>query len=87
LANNNTTLIVFVEVDDGKQDENNEEYVVVYDLKRGTKQICQEILDINENSKYPDVSSKLYLVMMDGTQIIMRDNQRTGLKIVSLQDG
>ena len=43
----------------------------MYDLANLTpgndyKEICKEILDTNENSKYPEVASKLFQVMLDG---------------------
>ena len=60
---------------------------MVFDLINNYEEIVREVLDTNENSKYPETAHYLFQVMLDGSQMIVRDNNRTGLKILSLEDG
>jgi len=79
---------VFVEYKEVKNEDNNQEYLEVIYLKDKPKRITSKenkiILDINEYSKYPEVPSKLYQLMKFKDQMVIRDQRRTGLVIVSL---
>ena len=82
------SLVVFVEYKEVKNEDNNQEYLEVIYLKDKPKRITSKenkiILDINEYSKYPEVPSKLYQLMKFKDQMVIRDQRRTGLVIVSL---
>lgn len=92
------SICVFCEMikEDGKEDDNAEEYLIVYsmakeDPKTGLKEpvvkLKKLILDLDEYGTYKETPSKLYTLIRDGTQVVLRDEKRTGVKIFSLDDG
>jgi len=86
------TLVLFVEYKEVEEDDNNEEFLEVIYLKnklpkRITSKKTKIILDIDEHSKYPEVPTKLFQLMTGKEQMVLRDERRTGLKVVSLSDG
>ena len=86
-------MTTYVEVHEKSNKENNEEIIEVYDLRKNDEPVdCKVssdkekmVLDIDEHSqKYIEDPSKLHLIMKGGTEMLVRDDARTGLKIVSL---
>jgi hypothetical protein len=60
-------------------------------LKKNLERVGEKdkiILDVDETSKqFPDDETKLFQLMRGGTEMVLRDEARTGIKIISLQDG
>jgi hypothetical protein len=84
-------------VDDGKEDDNAEEFVVVYSLAKEDPEtylkipevkIEKIVLDIDEyTTDYEAEPYKIFGMFKGGDQIYVRDEKRTGIKIFSTQDG
>ena len=94
MTQDRSKMVVYVEQQGDS--ENNLEYVEIYDIRKDLKDRDpmesrigsgkeKIILDIDENSQsFPDCPTKLYQLMKGGTEMILRNEERTGIKVVSL---
>ena len=64
-----------------------EDYNIVTGLQDIHKKIKPITLDVDEHCQNPEEPSKLYKFIRGDSYLILRDDERKGIKIISLENG